>query len=67
MKVEFIKVTRIDGKVLYYTNVDGRIVDGSLELEEQKAYDKFNLIKQTGGKELIEVIETYETKWAEKN
>lgn len=67
MKVEFIKVTRIDGKVLYYTNVDGRIVDGSLELEEQKAYDKFNLIKQTGGKELIEVIETYETKWEEKN
>jgi hypothetical protein len=67
MRVEFIKETKLDGKVLYYTKVNDKFIDGSLELDEQKAYDKFNFIKLTGGKEQIEVIETYETKWEEKN
>jgi hypothetical protein len=67
MKVEFIKVTKIDGKTYYYTTVDEKFIDGTLDFDEQKAYDKYNLVKQTGGKELIEVIETYETKWEQKN
>lgn len=61
MKIEFVKVTKIDGTIYYYTAVNEKFIDGTLELDEQKAYDKFNLVKQTGGNELKEVIETFDT------
>ena len=61
MKIEFVKVTKIDGTIYYYTAVNEKFIDGTLELDEQKAYDKFNLVKQTGGSELKEVIETFDT------
>jgi hypothetical protein len=60
MKIELVKQTKPDG-VTWYTNTDGRYVDGSLELTEEKARVNFEFIKAHGGKLIFdEIIETIE-------
>jgi hypothetical protein len=33
MKIEFIKETKMDGEVVYYTKVDGRYINNSLSFK----------------------------------
>jgi hypothetical protein len=44
MKLEFVKEEKINGDVFFYTTADGRFVEGSLELVESKAKDRFDFI-----------------------
>ena len=61
MKIEFIKETKIDGSVFYFTKVDGRFVDKSLSFDYDKAkvyYD--NIVTHKGNLNFEEVIESVE-------
>lgn len=61
MKIEFIKETKIDGKVFYYTKVEGRFIDGSLSFKQEDAkviYD--NIVKNKGKINFEEVLESVE-------
>lgn len=60
-KIEFIKDTRMNGDVFYFTNVDGRFADGSLSMSEETARERYNLIiKNKGVFPVLEVLETIE-------
>jgi hypothetical protein len=59
MKIEFIKETKANGNVIYYTKVNNSFVDGSLELTMVKAkviYD--NIVKNNGMYRSEEVLES---------
>lgn len=56
MKIEFIKETRLNGDVIYYTNADGYYVDGSLELVETKAKERFDFIVKTNSLSPVKTI-----------
>ena len=47
MKIEFVKEEKINGDVRYYTEADGRYVEGSLEFNEEKARKHFDFIVKT--------------------
>jgi hypothetical protein len=61
MKITLVKETKLNGIIVYYTRVDGRFVDNSLELYVDKAkiiYD--NIVKNNGvynGEEVLESVE----------
>ena len=63
MKIEFIKETKTDGELVYYTRVDGRYVNESLSIKENKARELFERIKKDGPhalepkEEVVELIE----------
>jgi len=62
MKIEFIKETNFEGGVVYYTKVDGYYVNNSLETNEEKAKEKYQLVIESKGtlepvKEVIDSIE----------
>jgi hypothetical protein len=63
MKIEFIKETKMDGELVYYTRVDGYYANNSLSLNENKARGLFERIKKEGRyalepkEEVIELIE----------
>lgn len=61
MKIEFIKETKLDGDVYYYTQVDGVYITKSMELNREKGYQIFERIKANGVNPSIEVLETFET------
>ena len=48
MKIEFIKETKMDGGVIYYTKVDDRYISDSLSLKENEARELFERIKKEG-------------------
>ena len=59
MKIEFIKETKVNGDTFYFTRVDGKYIDNSLSLDNDKAkimYD--NIIKNKGKINFEEVIES---------
>jgi len=61
MKIEFIKETKLDGKVFYFTKVEGRFIDSSLSFEQDKAktiYD--NIVKNKGKINFEEILESVE-------
>ena len=61
MKIEFVKETKIDGKVLYFTHVDGSYISDSLSYDIDKAkliYD--NIIENKGKINFKEVLESVE-------
>jgi hypothetical protein len=61
MKIEFVKETKIDGKVLYFTHVDGRYVSDSLSYDIDKAKLIYNNIIENKGKiDFTEVLESVE-------
>ena len=61
MKIEFIKETKIDGKVFYFTNVDGTFLNGSLSYDKEKAYHMYqNIVKNKGKYIATEVLESAE-------
>lgn len=61
MKIEFIKETKLDGDIFYYTQVDGKYINKSMELNRDKGYQIFERIKANGIKPAIEILETFET------
>jgi hypothetical protein len=46
MKIEFIKETKLDGCVMYYTKVNDSYVSNSLSTKESEARELFELIKK---------------------
>jgi hypothetical protein len=56
MKVEFIKEETLDGTLRYYTEVNGRYVDGSIEFEEAKGKIKFDRIVKNGSSFPIKTV-----------
>jgi hypothetical protein len=59
MKLEFIKETRVDGSVIYFTEKNGSYVSNSLSHDEEKGKEFFENIKNAIPKK--EVIEIYDT------
>ena len=67
MKIEFIKETKADGEVFYFTNIDGRFVDKSLSYDKDKAYMIYqNIVKNKGTYNNKEVLESIEIESNEK-
>ena len=65
MKIEFIKETKMDGEVVYYTKVDGRYINNSLSFNEKNARNLFERIKKDGKNALenkLEIVESFEFK-----
>jgi hypothetical protein len=65
MKIEFVKETKIDGELVYYTKVDGRYTNNSLSLRENEARELFERIKKDGPNALenkLEIVESFEFK-----
>jgi hypothetical protein len=61
MKIELVKETKLDGVVLYFTELDGSYVSDSLSHNYDKAYDFYQtLVKNNGNKVIKEVIESTE-------
>jgi hypothetical protein len=61
MKIEFIKETKVNGDVFYFTNVDGKFADKSLSYDKEKAYHMYqNIVKNKGKYIAIEVMESVE-------
>lgn len=62
MKIEFVKEQKLDGTLMYYTQIDGHYFSDSLSFDEEKAYERYKLIvKSKGNKELLkEVLESNE-------
>jgi len=64
MKIEFVKETKADGDILYYTNVDGKFADKSLSFSIDKAKTIYNNIVNNKGKytstEILESVEVAE-------
>ena len=61
MKIEFIKETKVDSRIFYFTRVDGRFIDGSLSFKQDEAkviYD--NIVKNKGKINFEEVLESVE-------
>ena len=66
MKVELIKETKIDGKVIYFTQVDSNYVSDSLSYDIDKAKLIYNNIIENKGKiDFKEVLESVEIDMAE--
>jgi hypothetical protein len=66
MKIEFVKETKIDGKVIYFTQVDGNYTSDSLSYDIDKAkkvYD--NIVKNKGKIDFKEVLESIEVAGSE--
>jgi len=62
MKIEFVKEQKLDGKIIYFTEIDGHYFDDSVSFDHDKGYEKYKLIlKSKGNKEsLKEVLESNE-------
>jgi hypothetical protein len=61
MKIEFIQESKLNGDIVYSTNVDGRYVTGSLFFDKEQAYAAYQRIVANKGKyALTEVLESIE-------
>jgi len=61
MKIEFIKESKANGDVFYFTNVDGRFVDQSLSYKKEQAYAVYqNVVANKGKYNSTEVLESVE-------
>ena len=66
MKIEFIKESKVNGDVFYFTNVNGQFADKSLSYDKEKAYDMYqNIVKNKGKYVAMEVLESVEIEVAE--
>lgn len=50
MKIEFVKETKANGDVTYFTSINGSYVNNSLALDREKAYSIYNNIVENKGK-----------------
>lgn len=61
MKIELVKETKLDGAVLFFTEIDGSYVSDSLSRDYDKAYGFYQtLVKYNGDKSNKEVIKSTE-------
>ena len=61
MKIEFVKETKLDGEVRYFTNIDGYYANGSLSFKEDEARKMYNVIVASKGQcHITEVLEKIE-------
>ena len=58
MKIEFVKETKPDGTIFYYTLVDNKYDGASMYLEYSKAYEFFLSLKKRQ-EPIIEILEHY--------
>jgi hypothetical protein len=66
MKIELVKETKANGEVIYFTNVDGKYVNDSLTLNEEKAREIYEGIVKNKGKYInVEILELTEIEEAE--
>ena len=56
MKIEFIKETKANGDVIYFTEIEGRFMDGTLSLNEEKGREYYDSVVNSGGLKIKEVI-----------
>jgi hypothetical protein len=61
MKIEFIKETKFDGADLYFTNVNGYYLAGSLSVKKEEAYKRYLIATKNNGtlppqQEILEAI-----------
>ena len=58
-KIEFVKETKVDGGVIYYTTKNGSYISESTSLDENKGRELCNMIVERGDlKPIVEVLET---------
>jgi hypothetical protein len=64
MKIEFIKESKANGDVFYFTNVNGSFADKSLSYDKEQAYAVYQNIVANKGKyittEVLEAVEIVE-------
>lgn len=61
MKIEFIKETKVGGKEIYFTKVNGRYVSDSLAYKQDEAKVIYNnIVKNKGKIDFEEVLESVE-------
>ena len=58
MKIEFVKETKPDGTIIYYTLVDNKYDNASMYLEYSQAYEYFLSLKKRQ-EPIIEILEHY--------
>ena len=59
MKIEFIKEEKAGGiDTIYYTNVDGKYVSGSVDTDLEKALEHYDMIKNSTLKGSREVLKS---------
>lgn len=58
MKVDFIKETKNDGGVIYYTNIDGNYANNSLSHDSVKAIEIYESIISGKAKSETTIIRT---------
>ena len=61
MKIEFIKESKANGDVFYFTNVNGSFADKSLSYDKEQAYAVYqNIVANKGKYNSTEVLESVE-------
>jgi hypothetical protein len=67
MKINFVKEEKLNGDVFWYTTIDGKYVENSLNSTEQKAYDLYNKVKDNGGLTIYTILESFDTETQSTN
>lgn len=67
MKIDFVKEEKLNGDTFWYTTIDGRYVDNSLNSNEQRAYDLYNKVKDNGGLTIKKILESFDTETQSTN
>jgi len=61
MKIEFIQESKVNGDVIYFTNVNGSFADKSLSYKKEQAYAVYqNIVANKGKYNSTEVLESVE-------
>lgn len=61
MKIDFVKEEKLNGDTYWYTMLDGRYVDNSINSDMNKAYDLYNKVKDNGGLTITTILESFDT------
>lgn len=67
MKINFVKEEKLNGDTFWYTTMDGKYVDNSINSDANKAYDLYNKVKDNGGITVIKIIESFDTETQSTN
>ena len=58
---EFIRKENLNGEVFYYTEKDGGFVDNSLDMDKEKALEKYRKICEGKDYPILQTLEKFET------
>ena len=56
MKIEFVKETKANGDVIFFTEIEGRFMEGTLSLNEEKGREYYTEVVNNRGLRIKEVI-----------